>query len=256
MISVNKNMDEIYSKLKELGISARQTSVYIALLSLGSSSVRKIAEKAGLNRGVTYEALKELQALGLVSFFHTSKQQHFVAEHPEKLIDIIARKEAHYKNLKTDFDRTVQSLAEKIKIADKGPVVTFYENFKGVRTILEDVLSTLQKQKNREYVVYSSSSISPYLYNKKCFPEFTSERIKRKIFVRTIASGPKGAVYGNDERKWLSKKALSPTYKLIYAGKVAMISVGSDGKPHGTIIEDKNLFETERMIFDALWKSL
>ena len=47
--------------LAMLGLSAKETAVYTALLSLGPASVRKVGETAGINRGTTYDALRILQ---------------------------------------------------------------------------------------------------------------------------------------------------------------------------------------------------
>ena len=81
-------------------------------------------------------------------------------------------------------------------------------------------------------------------------------RIDKKIHVKTIAIGAGGIVSGNDERRWITKKEGAPTYTLIYAGKVAMISVGSQGIPHGLIIEDDAIFKTQLLIFNSLWETL
>ena len=56
--------------LKKLGFSDKEANVYIALLRLGPSSVRVLADECNLNRGTTYDALKWLQQQGLVNFFH------------------------------------------------------------------------------------------------------------------------------------------------------------------------------------------
>ena len=74
--------------------------------------------------------------------------------------------------------------------------------------------------------------------------------------VDTIALGEGGETVGLDRRKWLSRRRSAPTYTLIYEGKTAMISVGRNNEPHGIIIEDKNLFETHKMIFESLWHKL
>lgn len=242
--------------LKKLDLSESEMAVYSALLSLGSSSVRKIAEKAELNRGIAYNSLKLLEQKGLVTYYHKEKNQHFVAENPEVLKKIIARKKSEIEETEKDLDAVITKLSSLSGVNRNRPVVKFYENYNGIRNILEDVLESVGKLSKKEYVAFSSSTIRPYLYHKKAFPEFSTDRIKKKIFVRTIATGSGGTTSGKDERKWLSKEESAPTYKLIYAGKVAMISIGQNDVPHGVIIEDKNLFETELAIFNALWKKI
>lgn len=241
---------------KKLGLTDNEIAIYTALLSLGSSSIRKIAEKASLNRGVSYNALKSLEKKGLISYFHKEKHQHFVAENPEKLKKIVAHQKNELEETEKELDTFIEELSSLSNSISNRPVVKFYENYSGVRTILEDVLDSVAKLPKKEYVAFSSSTIRPFLYHKGAFPGFSLERIKRKIFVRTVASGDGGSTYGKDERKWLSKEDGAPTYKLIYAGKVAMISVGKNGSPHGLIIEDAGIYETELSIFNSLWTKI
>ena len=76
------------------------------------------------------------------------------------------------------------------------------------------------------------------------------------IKVQTISIGPGGQTLGLDERKWLTKSDSAPTYTLIYEDKVAMISLGVDSKPIGVIVEDKNIYQTQKMLFDFIWAKL
>ncbi|HEY4503314.1 MAG TPA: helix-turn-helix domain-containing protein [Candidatus Paceibacterota bacterium] len=249
-------MDNLAKTLGQMGLSEKETKIYLALLSMGPTAIRKIAEKVSINRGTTYELLKRLQSHGLVSYFHKGKRQHFVAENPSVLSNILTRKKKEIGEAENDLQKIISELSSLSKVSNNQPVIKFYENYSGIRTILEDVLSSLVKTPKKEYSVYSSSSIRPYLYHKDAFPDFTEKRIAKKIHVRTIAIGAGGKVQGEDERKWLSKKDGSPTYTLLYTGKVAKISVGVQNIPHGLIIEDKAIYETELLIFNSLWKTL
>lgn len=249
-------MSNIQNILNKLDLSENEISIYTTLISLGSSSVRKIAEKAKLNRGVTYNSLKLLEQKGLVSYFHKAKNQHFIAENPDTLKKILIQKKDELENTEKNLDEFIKKLNTLSGSIQDRPVVKFYENHMGIRNLLEDVLESVAKLPKKEYVAYSSSTIRPYLYNKNVFPNFNATRIKKRVFVRTISNGEGGTTYGKDERKWLSKEESAPTYKLIYAGKVAMISVSKNDTLHGIIIEDQNLFNTELSIFNALWKKL
>ena len=89
----------VTSVLQKLGLAEKEIKVYLALLSLGPSAIRKIATKAGVNRGTTHDALKTLQREGLVSYYHKEKRQHFVAEDPKVLENIVNRKKAELCNI-------------------------------------------------------------------------------------------------------------------------------------------------------------
>ena len=249
-------MNNLEKSLEQLGLTEKEAKLYTTLLSMGSTAIRKIAEKANINRGTTYELLKKLQQLGLVSYFHKGKRQHFVAEDPLVLSNILARKKNEIGEVENNLEKIISELSLVAKKSQDRPVIKFYENYSGIRTILEDVLSSTIAFSEKEYAVYSSSTIRPYLYHPNAFPDFTEKRINKKIHVRTIAVGRGGNTQGKDERKWLTKKEGVPTYTLIYAGKVAMISVGEQNIPHGLIIEDEAIYETQLLIFNSLWKIL
>lgn len=240
--------------LKKLGLSEKETRVYHACLSEGPSPVRALAEASGVNRGTTYNILKYLIDLGLVSYYHKETRQYFVAEDPAKLLDVFSAKQEELERSKHEVADALPTLRSLFQKAGGGPVVRYYEGKKGVRTILEDVLSVVNEEKKKSYDVYSSSSIRGAL--RETFPTFTKERIKRKINVRVIAIGEGGEEAQRAERRWLTRAAGAPTYSLLYGEKTAFISLDTVGTPICAIVEDKGITETQKIIFEHLWRTL
>lgn len=249
-------MDKVRESLKNLGFSEKEITIYLALLSLGPSPIRKIGEKTDINRGTVHEALRKLQKEGLVAYYHKEKHQYFVAEDPIALNNLLRKKKNDLEKVSDELAETVPQLRSLFSNSEERPVVKYYEGAKGIRSILEDVLTSCAAMPEKEYVTYSSSAIRPRLYEKNVFPDYTEERIKRKIRVRTISIGEGGKEAGLDERRWLTKESSAPTYTLIYADKIAVVSVDRKHNLHGAIIEDKHIFETQRLIFDFLWEKL
>lgn len=244
---------EIIPALKQFGLSDKEIKVYLALLNYGPCSVRMLAQLAKINRGTTYDILKSLQKEGLVSYYHKATKQFFVAEDPSLLYGALEKRMNALENVKKDFGRIIPELKSLFNNADK-PVVTFYEGFSGVKTVLADVLEVMALQKEKLYYVFSSKDIRNYLHTAS--PRFTQQRIAKKINVKVIALGHQGTVAKFSERKSLSGKKSFPTYILIYAGKVAMISVNAQKQPLALIIKDPALFATERQLFEFMWESL
>jgi sugar-specific transcriptional regulator TrmB len=83
--------------LKNLGLSEKEIKIYLNLLENGILSVRGLAQVSGLNRGSVYDILKNLQEKGLVSYFHKDTKQNFIAENPEKILNILKDKEEEFK---------------------------------------------------------------------------------------------------------------------------------------------------------------
>jgi HTH-type transcriptional regulator, sugar sensing transcriptional regulator len=246
-------MDKINEILAQFGLSPKEIKVYLALLTRGPSSVRKVGEEAKINRGTTYDILKTLRAQGLVSYYHKEKRQYFVAEDPKNLISALNEKKEHLSGLEQSLKEIVPQLRSLNSTGDQ-PVVKYYEGANGIKTILKDVLDTVAEQEVKQYVVYSSANIRKYLY--EAFPNFNDERLKREIKVKAVAFGEGGEMAGLDERKWLTKKEGAPVYQLIYGSKIALISVDNGGSPRGIIMEDNATATTQRMLFEHIWGTL
>ena len=246
-----KKMD--ISILKKIGLDDKEIRVYLKLLEYGAISVRGLAEISELNRGTTYDILKRLQEMGLISYYYQEKKQKFVAEEPEKLLEILKNKEREIKETEIRILSLIPELKSIQGKEGARPTSKFYENKSGIRTILDDLLFSMSEldKKNREYYIYSSTEASSDI--NKAYPTFTKERIKKEIAVKCISLAKGGGVHGLDERRWMDTDEDSATFILIYANKCAFISRDSQGLPVGVIIENKMIYETQRMIFLKLW---
>lgn len=248
-------LDKTHS-LQFLGITEAEQRIYTTLLECGPSSIRQLASLTKVNRGKTYEILKKLTALGLVSFKRSGEQKRFVAENPERINDLIEEKKHELAHAEEIAQELIPSLLALGKRRAGEPLVRFYEDDEGIVAILRDVLSTMSKEEKKEYYVYSSKPLRQYLYHQ--FPNFTRRRIKEGIFVKVIAIGEGGDPVEVAARKWLPEptdEQLS-SYVLIYGNKIAMISLSPNNTPYGVVIDEPGVAATQRFLFEKLWSSL
>lgn len=245
----------IQKLLRELGFSETEAETYWALLNLETVSVRKVAEFSGINRGTTYDAIKNLAQAGLVNTRRSGAREYFSAESPEKIFDLIRdRRKELLMTQAVAQEYIPELLARKARPQGK-PLVRYYEDDEGIVTILRDVLATCGKLEKPEYYAYSSRPIRKYLYRK--FPRFTERRVADGIAIKVIAIGEGGETEGLHERKWLaeSEDQLS-SYTLIYGNKVANISISNDYTPYGVVIEDAGVAAMQRLVFEQIWRTL
>ncbi|MBX4200500.1 TrmB family transcriptional regulator [Candidatus Parcubacteria bacterium] len=245
---------EVIPILKQLGFSDKEIKIYLVLLEQGPSSVRTLASFSKINRGTTYDILKSLKEGGLVSYYHKDTKQFFVAENPAALQKTLAQKIENLESVKKELTDAIPELTSLFNKSPDKPVVKYYEGFAGLKAVLSDVLEITESSKEKNYSVFSSEAIREYIY--KAFPDFTKQRIKRKIRIKSIGIGHKGSVAELAEKKSLSVKKSSPTYILIYPGKVAMVSATKSKQPLALIIEDEALFATQQQLFNFIWESL
>jgi len=245
---------EIPQIFRQLGFSDKEIRVYLALLSSGTSSVRKIAKDTDLNRGSVYEALKSLRETGLVAVYQKHKKPYFLAEDPEKLIEVVERREQGIITLKRQVNELLPELKSLHSHGDDRPSVKYYEGMKGLGIVLKDIIATMTEVGgDREYRAFSAPVLREYIGRN--FPSFTKERIARQIRGRVLVVGR-----GSEERPLIEQRSIPteesiPTYTYIYGPKVAFISLDEDESPVGVIVEDARVAETQRIIFENAWNS-
>ena len=251
MLYIANNMD--IDILKKLGFSDKSATVYLALLSLGPSSVRKLAEICQINRGTTYDVLRWLREKGLVDFHEKDAKQYFVAENPNCIVRMVRDEKEMLAGVEKKMDKFIPELLAIYHHGVERPVAKYYEA-ENIQKILEDILAVCAESEEKMYRIYSAEGVRKYLYED--FPTFSDVRIAKGIAVRVIAMGEGGELRGLDERKWLVAKNDTPTYIIIYQGKTAYISLNAQREPLGVVIENSGISETQKKIFDELWEKI
>lgn len=253
---MNNDNAKLRQLLNELGLTSAEAATYQAMFDLEAVSIRTIAAKSGINRGTTYEALKTLRNLHLVSTKVLGKREHFVAESPEKIFDLIRDRRKELLRLSDSAQELVPNLLARSARPTGRPLVRYYEEDEGIVTILKDILHTCRMLPDKTYYVYSSGSIRKYLYRK--FPSFTDKRIAEGINVKAVAIGPGGDPSPLSERRWLPQQQTDEfsSYIIIYGNKVAHIAVSGDYTPYGVVVEDASVAAMHRAMFHNTWDSL
>ncbi len=241
--------------LEELDLTPREIQIYIALLKLGPASIRDVAGQVGINRGTTYETLKQLAAKGVVSYVPKGRRRVFHAEDPERLLMLAEEKQRALhltlEQLKTEIVPGLKHLQPEFSPGN----VRFYEGDEGVELVLKDILNSVGQSAEKAYAVISSKPLRPHLY--RPFPHFTRQRVAQQIDVRVIAIGEGGEDAPLSQRKWLPTEGpIDASYIAIYPPKVALISLAADNYPVVTVINSPAIAHAQQLMFDTLWRLL
>ena len=249
---------EIQVILKNFGLSEKEIAVYLALVELGPSSVRDISAKSKVNRGTSYDILKSLIVLGIVSYYNKESKQYFMAEPPEKLLGAIDQKKEDLDEVRKNVENSLPLIKTLFEKQGGKPSVKLYEGAKGIKQILEDVLAATSEAPEKEYYLYSSSTAEDRKSIYADMPDFSKKRIGKKISVKIISMGEGGQLAGLDERKQMpiNDNQIKSTHEIIYAGKVAHISLDDKENPVGVLIQNEAIYQTQKLIFEHTWKSL
>lgn len=240
----------------EIGLTTRDKRVYEALLTLPNASLRKIAEETGINRGSVYESIKQLTASGLIGSMQTGQRQHFVAQDPALLIDILReRQDAAHR-----AERAAASYIDRLRATVPSEMQTpsfavYYEGDEGVVAILRDVLKTMRASHDKHYFVISSKRIRQYIYTN--FANYTQQRIKYGIRVSVLAVGEGGQNDQLANRLWLPEGNV-PTncYTIMYGTKTAFISLDEQNVLSGIVIDSDGVTSLQKLQFTTMWEQL
>ena len=235
--------------LEQFGLSSAEASVYLATLELGSASVLKIAKKAEIKRPTAYLILDTLIEKGLVSRLPKENKTFYVAENPEKLINVLKEKEKGIQN--------IMPLLKAIYNVDKAkPQVRFYEGRDGLASIYDMILK-------------SKTEILFYGYIKQLLKEFPESFIKvedikkNKLKVREIVTQDKfdleyahSVIKSKNPRhhiRTLTKDLIIETDNAIFENKIAIFSIKKDF--FVVVIESADIANSYRAMFELAWRS-
>ncbi len=248
----------MYEKeLQSLGLSDKESRVYLAALELGPDTVQHIAQKAGINRPTTYVQIESLKSKGLMSEVEKGKKTFYVPETPDRLSTLLNAFEQEIQFKKNEITRILPALQDLFAGAGERPKVRFFEGVEGTTAIREDFLKT--KDKKIQGFVNLDKLFQMFPNNEQ---EYTQRRIAKGIQSYVIYTRQAGPVdNASDSTMLRTAKFMHPDQfpidadLNIFEEKVALFTYHT-AKPIGILIESKEIANTMRAIFNTLWSVL
>jgi sugar-specific transcriptional regulator TrmB len=245
---MNKPLD----LLKKLGLSQKEARLYLISLETGPATIAKLAQKSGLKRGTIYEFLGEMLEKGLLEVNISGKRKLYSGTEPKKLRKMIDRQ-------KDILERLIPDLSLITSIGSKKPKVTFFEGKEGILSAYDEIL---QLPFNSEVVGFATFEGIYKLFPESAIRQYIKKRVEKNIKQKLIM--PTDQYLQNhieDNKKELRETIMIPRKDFfieneinIYQNKVAIISLGEEKV--AVIIESQQTADTQRAIFNLLWKSL
>ncbi|HUC20668.1 MAG TPA: helix-turn-helix domain-containing protein [Candidatus Polarisedimenticolaceae bacterium] len=252
--------EEIISQVEELGLSNKESRVYLANLMLGPAGVQQIADASGIKRVTTYVILESLVNLGLVSQTAKAKKTLFNAESPENLRRLLQRREQSLHDQKQQLDDLMPELKSLKTLPKDAPVVKLYDSAEGLRTVMKTVID--EAKAAGEMQLYGMSNVDQF---NAFFPEIAAgssnpERVRAGIACQYIYTSNKGPVYPQVDKanNRVSRYVPIEKYPLngdmtVIGNNIALMSM-SGSRPLGVIIKSNELSRSMRGLFLLAWE--
>ena len=241
--------------LEEIGFSNGEIKVYFALLELGEATIGPISKKAGVTSAKTYPILDKLQAKGLITHIIKSDTMYFQLLNPERIVDFLADKEKRLSIQKQELKQLIPSLLS-IQKQEAKQYATVYETFNGIKTLYDDLLEYLCKNKE-DFIGFTLGNEYQSAQANLFFKNYDAKRKSLGIKTRLIGlEGQRGffkkeySSNRNIEIRFLNQAL--PTGVIIYGDKVATLLWGKT--PAAFVISSKQNADSYRKFFEDLWK--
>lgn len=251
-------MKQIDDFLKHLGLSEAESKIYARLLEIGQSSITELAHSLSMNRVTAHFNIQSLIDKGLITHVKLGRLREITAQPPQVLQYLVEQKEKEAADARGEFNLTLPLLTKSMPTKENSAGkfdVKFYEGKNGVRAIYRELL----KSKEIRAYVNISNIFELFPENATLFPdaqvhrsstlwEILEDSPRSREYIKTF--DPKRYSYKFFPSKW----HVSVFDYLIFDGQIAMIS--GKGELDGLIIQNENMFENAKALFEMLWSLL
>ena len=238
-------------KLESLGLSKRESRVYLSLIEIGPTTTSKIIRKTGIASSKIYDVLEKLEHKGLVTYILKNGKMEFHPVNPEKLLDILKEKEATLNEILPNLKELYKGDAEEIQ-------AEIYKGKEGIKSLFEDII-----REGKDWCVLGGSGKAattlPY-YMPNFYKRINKNKINLKILFideeTTRQQAKELKDFNNISINFLPKEIKNLMVIFIYSNKIFIIPITrtTENSPLGVLIKSKESAESYKSYFNWLWR--
>lgn len=241
---------ELENILENLGLSEKEAKTYLALLELGTSTIKPIATVAGIKRTAIYYFIDKLVAMGLITQSEINNRMHYTASSPDRLFEIQQERTNKLKE-------HLPELQALFNINPTKPRITYFEGPEQMKNILWEEIGCTKET----LYIWPNKDALAMIGGAEFLKMIDQKRIKRGVWVKAIRFKDRDAIFDNSASgaKFLRELRFDPIeyaftmgMSIYDSGKVAFFSSKKEG--FAVLIESKELEELMRVFFNLLWE--
>lgn len=236
--------------LEEIGLTKKESEVYILLLRFGNSPISKLIESTGSHPQVIYRVIDALEKKKLVTITIRKSRKYVRAEDP-KVLEVMEKKKLE----------ELMAALPQLSSLQKTPADALIRVARGADAVRSLRMRGIQELlKGGTYLVIGASGNRYYeVMGEEFLKEFEQKRVKKRITMKLIAfRSQKEMIEGqNTIPKFVNFRYLSEEFSVfsstnIFNDTVAILIWSAD--PIVISIESAEVAESYRQYFASLWK--
>lgn len=234
---------------EKFGLNDKEISTYLFVLANADSGAREIETNTGIGRTHVYDISKKLIEKGFLTQIEKDKKKVFNAVSPREILE-------NQKNVVSEFEEMLDELMELRKTDLKKPKVVYYSGKKEFERMHENFISS---KIDKEAIAFGDEAF--YTKNEGNHQKKEiDKRLKEKVHFRALA-GMSNAILDSqkDDAKENRETRIFPkeifdlkTTVGVHGNKTVFVN---NNKEFGFIVEDEDLADTIKKIFEIAWNS-
>ena len=255
MISKTELNKNLYTSLKELGLTESESNLYVTSLALGPATIVSLSEHLNIPRPNVYKVIAGLEQHGLAKFSERKRYTRtFVAEPPTIVLEKLRKK----REIMSDLDQTlVGVMPDLLANYHQGETLTKIKVFDGKEQWLSIFFQILDEAKDKIDFFGSADSFIE-LITWETEEQWIKKRMEKGIHINVLLTHGKDAetLKATDSKEMRTTKFFNGTIPfvtgfMLYANKVV---IWQPKAPLVVLIEDEYIVQMLRSIFDEMWK--
>lgn len=242
--------------LTRLGFSQEVAKLYRVLVAKGPMTILETARASEIERTALYRLIESLTQRGLIEEVLEHKSRKIKAAEPLKIKLMVENEKLRAQELEESFVAFERAVEEMPEI--KSTQVKYYRGVSGIKQILWNETRAIN-----EAVGYTHRNLEE-IVGVKYFAQYARELERKSVNFRDLRSdsfldSTEESYYVADpimtgSWRYLPKKMMNLTHNMdIYNDTIAMY-YWENGDIFGLEIQNKNMAEMQRSIFETLWK--
>ena len=243
--------NQLVETLKELGLSENEAEIYYTTLSLGPSTIIKIARTSGIKRTTIYSVIDSLKQKGLINIQVEGFKKKFVAEDPRKLEEMLETRKERFRNLLPEFDAIYN-------LKGGESFIKYYEGLPAIKGVYESLIRDIKP--HEDYLVMGNQDYW-LKHDEKFFMDFLYRRAKLPINIRMMFQESELAhKWKSQEKNFNSRVKILPIGTKLNTNLVVTpqrVLIHQLIHPvMGIVIENKSVIQMHKEMYEVIWNAL
>lgn len=242
--------------LQEIGLSEKESLIYIHLLKVDQASIADIAKDTKINRTTVYPVLDTLMTKGFVEEANENGKVFYQARTPDRIESFLEEQKVKLE----EQENTAKDMIPRLKgiMREKGqrPIIEYYEGREAIMNASKNFYEG-ETEGGDVYIIFPRDEIEN-LFSEKERQSAKERRVKKNVSTKTIYTYTKGDYVSPDnpgKRYRIDPKEFPISSDIaVYGDKVRIYILG---EKLGTVyIKSKDVADTLRSLFKLAFKGL